>query len=306
MKKSFLIHTLLAALSAAVIFGGAPAGAAELTGFSLQQVELAETEEGYAKALYEAEYYNYRLLRNVPTAFEAEGWDAYMTRGSRLENIDPDAIGEEELARLLDAKEGREALVQVASAEDSAWPIWGEQIPAAEDVSALSFTRESEDNPDFVPFLVPYLLEDQSAFKANILILAGGRYDSRNNSGEGYPIARAFNGMGYNAFVLQRRVAPYSMQNVWMDVQRSVRYIRHRGAVVNLYGDIQPVLYDEAYVPDEVDAENSDIDVAMAIYGTTWDPDMTEYPGIIGDNENLPAMFIAVGADDKTCLPRTA
>ena len=326
-----LLSVLLAVMLIVMSFGSfaLAEGTPAITPFDLKEVELAEGDEGYAQALYEAEYYNYRLLRNVPVAFEAESWDAYMTKGGRLENIDPKAIGEDELARILDAKQGREALVQVASVEDSAWFIWGDTMPMAEDASTLTFTCESEDNADFAPFLVPYLLEDQGAVKANIIIIAGGKYDARNNSSEGYPIARAFNDMGYNAFVLQRRVAPYSMQDVWMDVQRSVRYIRHRGAaegfggmdticclgfsggsrsmlgaIVNLYGDIQPTIYDETYVPDEVDAENSDIDVALAIYGTTWDPDMTEYPGIVGDNENLPAMFIAVGADDKTCLPQ--
>ena len=62
------------------------------------------------------------------------------------------------------------------------------------------------------PFLVPYLVEDQLAAKGNMIVIAGGGYSSRGNAMEGYPIAEAFQDLGYNAYVLQRRVAPYSQE----------------------------------------------------------------------------------------------
>ena len=49
------------------------------------------------------------------------------------------------------------------------------------------------------PFLVPYLVEDQLAAKGNMIVIAGGGYSSRGNAMEGYPIAEAFQDLGYNA-----------------------------------------------------------------------------------------------------------
>lgn len=50
-----------------------------------------------------------------------------------------------------------------------------------------------------------------------------------------------------------------------------------------------------------MDQQNSDLDIAFLIYGPNWYPTHEEaYVGFTGNNENLPAMYIAVGADDNT------
>lgn len=333
MKRSFVIalSMLLAAMLTLTTVCGALAEESSVNAdFGLQEAEIAKGEEGYAAALYAAELYNYRVLRNDPVAFESAGWNTYVTKAGLLESIDASAITDADVEKIEAARDARAQLVQIASAADTRWFIWGESIPAAEDVTTLVFSNAGEDNADFVPYLVPYLVEDQSAVKSNMIVIAGGGYGSRNNSGEGYPIAAAFNKLGFNCFVLQRRVAPYSEYDVWMDMQRSIRYLRHygeelglggldnisasgfsggsatiMGTVVNLYGDIQPTIYDAAYVPDEVDAENSDLDVAFLIYGPNWYATHEgEYVGFEGDNDNLPAMFIACGVDDNTGAPK--
>lgn len=326
-----MLALLLAAVFAVMIFSGFTfAGEAGMDEeFHLKETAVDENDPEYALSFYETEYYNYRVLRNIPTAFESAQWDTYVTKGGLMETIDPANITEEDVAKVQAAYEARQQLVQIASAEDCMWYIWGENIPMAEAADSLEFTNADEDNEDFIPYLVPYLLEDQSQVKSNLIVVAGGGYGSRNNNGEGYPIAKAFNQRGFNAFVLQRRVAPYSAEDVWMDMQRSIRYLRHYGealgiggldnisaagfsggsatilgTIVNLYGDVQPTIYDETYVPDEVDAENSDLDVAFLIYGPNWYPTHDdEYVGFIGDNENLPAMYIACGEDDATGAP---
>lgn len=72
-----------------------------------------------------------------------------------------------------------------------------------------------------------------------------------------------------------------------------------------LYGDIQPTVYDADYVPDEVDAENSDVNAAFAIYGTGADSlEITSEDGKMFslDNPVLSAIFIAVGANDSETI----
>lgn len=162
------------------------------------------------------------------------------------------------------------------------------------------FTAESYDNADMKPFLVPYLVEDQLAAKGNMIVIAGGGYSSRGNAMEGYPIAEAFQDLGYNAYVLQRRVAPYSQEDTWLDMQRAVRYLRYNadslglggmdciaasgfsggsgtilGEVANLYGDVQPTLYDADYASDAVDQMSADLDVVCPLYGPQYDGEHT-------------------------------
>lgn len=47
----------------------------------------------YARAL-ETEIYNFKVIRNVPTAYTAESWDAYTSTANILLTIDPSAIND--------------------------------------------------------------------------------------------------------------------------------------------------------------------------------------------------------------------
>lgn len=285
----------------------------------------ASDPEYYPKAL-ETEIYNYKLIRNVPTAYTADSWEAYTSTANTLLNIDPASLDDVSRSMIDNAVAKREALVQVAPAADCMWYIWGDAPAVVEEVEETDFTLESYDNADMKPFLVPYLVEDQSTAKGNMIVVAGGGYSSRGNAMEGYPIAEAFRDLGYNAYVLQRRVEPYSEKDVWMDMQRAVRYLRYNaeslglggmdcmaasgfsggsgtilGEVANLYGDVQPTLYDADYVSDAVDQVSADLDVVCPLYGPQYDGEHTsDYAGLVTENSNLPAMFLAVGENDAT------
>ena len=188
----------------------------------------------------------------------------------------------------------------------------------------LSFDEGSFDGEDFRPFLVPYLREDQGEVKGNIIVVAGGGYSKRANEAEGYAVAEKFRELGYNTFVLQRRVAPYRMEDIWLDMQRSVRYLRFfgesyglggldkivgmgfsggsgtvLGAVQFCYGDITPDTFDPEYVPDEVDAMDSDMDAICPIYGPNAAME-EDYQGLVTENPDLPEVFLAAGQLDNT------
>ena len=51
----------------------------------------ASDPEYYPKAL-ETEIYNYKLIRNVPTAYTADSWEAYTSTANTLLNIDPASL----------------------------------------------------------------------------------------------------------------------------------------------------------------------------------------------------------------------
>ena len=70
------------------------------------------------------------------------------------------------------------------------------------------------------------------------------------------------------------------------------------GAVNYCYGDITPADFDSDYIPDEIDAVNSDLDVALALYGMGYDTE--------ADNKKLPAFYICAGTIDSTVDPQNS
>lgn len=75
------------------------------------------------------------------------------------------------------------------------------------------------------PTLTPYLLEDGAVHGA-VIVCPGGGYAMKADH-EGAPIAQRMNQLGYHAFVLDYRVAPYKHPVPLMDAQRAIRYVRH-------------------------------------------------------------------------------
>ncbi len=292
---------------------------------ALIECETPEDDPNYLTDLMEAEVYNYKYIFERPFAFAANAqFYDYESLGRKVKRIVPEEMTEEDAENIRALYDMRKTMVQTAPAQTNIYPIWEGEPATADLTGTLEWTLESNDNEGFLPFLVAYRVKDQSAVKGNIIVIAGGGYQSRANYSEGYPIAEAFYEMGYNAFVLQRRVEPYSPQDAWLDLARSIRYLRHNadelgiegldmmmatgfsggsstiiGTMFNLYGDIQPTVYDTDYQPDEVDAENADLDVAFLIYGfRSVDESGESIYSLETDNPNLPMCFLAVGSED--------
>ena len=290
--------------------------------FGTREIEYMDDEEVYYLELLEAEKYNYKILRNIPSAFDDEDFEVYTATVEKA--IRGNKLGDKQRGLLDETLELRRGMKRIRSLEDTMWMLWGESMPIANHSEEMDFDG-SYDNPDFVPYLVPYLLEDQSKVKGNLIVVAGGAYSGRNNRTEGFPIVDAFNSRGYNCLLLQRRLTPYDVKDIWMDMQRSIRLVRNKvetlalgggdcigaagfsggswtviGSITYYYGDIQPSETDPDYVPDEIDAYNADLDVALCIYGP--DPEMnddTPYEGLVTENEDLPAMFLVAGMMDN-------
>ena len=166
------------------------------------------------------------------------------------------------------------------------------------------------------------MLPDQSSVKGNIIVVAGGGFAQRYNQNEGYPIAEAFNQMGYNAFILQRRVAPWEPIDSSLDLQRSIRYLQHNaakygigaiehiapvgfsgggatiiGMIEHCYGHITPDAIHPGYIPDEIDRLDSDCEAAMIVYGA--------FGTFQHGNPRVPSLFLVVGAKDEIAFQGT-
>jgi uncharacterized repeat protein (TIGR02543 family) len=270
-----------------------------------------------------------RYITNRPHAYERTSFLEYIETFSTVwfsvESLGTVSDGSKPINGFLRPVEvlrsGREKLERIADPEKNIWYIWDSKPPQTGKSTSYDFYR-TFDTEDFKPFIVPYLLKDQTKVKANLFVIAGGSFTSRTNSYEGYLVAEKFNGMGYNCFVLQRRVAPYQPEDSALDLQRAIRYVRFNaeklgiaktentaavgfsgggGTIMlmlsNLYHNDFPSKVDPSYKPDAVDAVDSSLDVALPIY--SGGSDSTGRDGFLS-NPKLPAFFFCTGEDDTT------
>jgi len=90
----------------------------------------------------------------------------------------------------------------------------------------------SSDEDTFQPWLEAYPVETNEP-RGAVLICPGGGYTHRAGH-EAAPIARAFNGDGLHAFVVQYRVSPHSHPAPLYDAARALRIIRSRAKQWNV------------------------------------------------------------------------
>ena len=260
---------------------------------------------------------NYKIVLSMEPLYDADSYSVYykaiLAMRKNKDQVSIDA-----------AVAARNSLIQTSTVEDRIMFLWGETIPL---VDGETYTEEAldlsqEDAYGAEPFIIKYLLADPSTAKGNIVMVSGGAMKIRANYSEGYPAAKVFNELGYNVFLLQRRVEPYSNMDIFMDYQRAVRLVRYSvekegyggadmiagigwsgggftvmGAIDSCYGKLTPKDEgDSNYVPDDIDAVNSDLDVAMIIYGSADGSIATK-------NTNWPAFYVCAGLADTTVDP---
>ena len=153
---------------------------------------------------------------------------------------------------------------------------------------------------DFAPYLEPYLLENTGDPRGCVIVFPGGGYCNRAPHEAG-PIAERFNQMGFHAFVLQYRVAPYRYPAPQRDALRAVRLVRSRAAEWGIAPDriatlgfsagghlcaSTGTLYDEvdSTANDAADLVSPRPDALILCYAVI---DLTEPFGHFGSGENL-------------------
>lgn len=82
---------------------------------------------------------------------------------------------------------------------------------------------------DFEPYFETYLLDNSRPPRGAVVVCPGGGYSNRAPH-EAAPIAQKFNELGFHAFVVHYRVAPYRFPAPQRDIFRAVRLIRSRAA----------------------------------------------------------------------------
>jgi acetyl esterase/lipase len=86
-----------------------------------------------------------------------------------------------------------------------------------------------------LPTLTPYVLKGAEPLPT-IIVCPGGGFRILAPI-EGEPVAQWLNTIGYNSFVLNYRVFPYTPNTAVKDAVRSVRYLRHNASKLNINPD---------------------------------------------------------------------
>ena len=178
------------------------------------------------------------------------------------------------------------------------------------------------DDPDFRPYLTSFPVPEGTPVKGAVLICPGGAFQFRSDQPEGVDVAEALSVLGYQSFVVDYRLRPYTQQEGALDLARAVRFVRaHAGEygidaddiavmgfsaggilsgemLLNFDGRINGTALDPDYRPDALDRLSADAAACGMIYsfygrlsvGTT-DVDLLR-------SGNLPPTFYCYGTRD--------
>lgn len=163
----------------------------------------------------------------------------------------------------------------------------------AESAAATVYTENNGgyfDDPDFRPYLTDSPVPAGTAVKGAVLICPGGAFQFRSDQPEGVDVAEALSALGYQSFVVDYRLRPYTQQEGALDLARAVRFVRaHAQAygidpsdiavmgfsaggilsgemLLHYDGAVDPTALDASYAPDELDRVSADAAACGMIY----------------------------------------
>lgn len=86
-----------------------------------------------------------------------------------------------------------------------------------------------QDDPDFRPNMIWYPVPDGIEVKGAVMVCPGGAFMFRSGN-EGAPVAERLAELGWQSFVVNYRVRPYTMEEGSLDLARAIRYVRSHAA----------------------------------------------------------------------------
>ena len=96
-KMNIMKKFLSLSISLIVLLGmcsNASAQSAKINEAPYKSVTLNQRNPAYWQTEWEAQVYNYKMVRNFPTLYEKEAWDAAQSAGSLMLNIHPEALSD--------------------------------------------------------------------------------------------------------------------------------------------------------------------------------------------------------------------
>lgn len=187
--------------------------------------------------------------------------------------------------------------------------LWGEgNVPTVTEVEGDPYT----------PYMLYYPASEAVEKKGAIVFCSGGGYVVICNIEEAMSSSVAMSALGYDCFIVNYRIKPYTVDEGAWDLARAIRIVRSKadeygydpdqitsggfsagGMTVmytadKFYGDFLPDA--DGYIPDEIDQISADIDAVLGIYSFLTDGGFGL--GTEVTNPDYPPTFMAVGTDD--------
>lgn len=146
-----------------------------------------------------------------------------------------------------------------------------------------------QDDPDFRPYIIWYPVPDSVEVKGAVMVCPGGAFMFRSGN-EGTPVAERLAALGWQSFVVNYRVRPYTMEKGSLDLARAIRYVRSHAARYGIAPDciasvgfsaggilcgdealhfdrlVNGTALDGSYVPDALDEVSADVCAIGMIY----------------------------------------
>ena len=146
------------------------------------------------------------------------------------------------------------------------------------------------DNPDFRPYLTTLPVKQGVKIKGAVLLCAGGAFQFRGDYTDSIPTAEELNKLGFQCFIVDYRLRPYTQQEGALDLARAVRFVRKNAKVyginanhiavmgfsaggiqcgemlLNFDGQINGKSLDKSYKPDSLDKISANVSADGMIY----------------------------------------
>ena len=178
------------------------------------------------------------------------------------------------------------------------------------------------DDPDFRPTVRTFPVPEGTEIKGAVLICAGGAFQYRSDQYEGTPVAEALSERGYQSFVVDYRLRPYTQEEGALDLARALRFVRSHAdeygideadiavmgfsaggilsgeMLLNFDGTVNGTVLDADYVPDALDQISADAAACGMIYAfygrlSVASTDVEKFAA-----SDLPPTYFAYGTRD--------
>lgn len=178
------------------------------------------------------------------------------------------------------------------------------------------------DGPDFCPTVTSFPVEKGTSPKGAVLVCAGGAFQFRSDENEGTPVAQELSKQGYQSFVVDYRLRPYTQEEGALDLARAVRFVRKNAAIYGIEkkdiavmgfsaggilvgeeilhysGTVNGSALDSRYQPDSLDRISADAVACGMIYSfygrlSVASLDVEEFR-----RANLPPTYFCYGTRD--------
>ena len=178
------------------------------------------------------------------------------------------------------------------------------------------------DSWDFRPYVTAIPVRTGVQPKGTVVLMAGGAYQFRGNYTDSLPTAAALRELGFQTFIVDYRLSPYTQEEGALDVARAVRFVRKNASVYGINPDAIAVMgfsaggiqageflmhYDEdvtgtaldsRYVPDELDSIPAHASAAGMIYSFYGRLSVGKMDAAWLAEGNLPPTFYVYGTED--------